>query len=190
MADLDLTQDLTANDLVRLDDDSFTEYVVHRVDDDVPDASWEVLLGRPLHARVRAALGRLIGEINTEANDNRRTMPPGEYARWSSGVSGYRAALSLRLRQYEAARDRYRKEERESSAGLVRLLTYAIADHRLACVAAGIEPEAHDRALWAALDRLVVHRDGKSLTLTQMLGEGYWPRTGAGTQAAAEAVAS
>ncbi len=66
-------------------------------------------------------------------------------------------------------------------ADLVRQLAQGVNVHRLACVAAGLEPEDHDIALWSLLESLRLpdgpSDDGagiKGPTLAEVLCRGIW----------------
>ncbi|WP_344613318.1 hypothetical protein [Dactylosporangium salmoneum] len=91
-------------------------------------------------------------------------------------------AIELRLKQ---ARGSQAKSPRDAHIELqernarearnaVRLLAVAIHRHRLAAVAAALDPEPADRALWATLDEVQIAFRDSMVTLTEMLGTGVW----------------
>jgi hypothetical protein len=59
---------------------------------------------------------------------------------------------------------------------MVRTLAVAIDAHRQASAAAGIDPEPHDRTLWAALDTQAAYapHDDDPRTLAELVASGVW----------------
>jgi hypothetical protein len=127
----------------------------------------------------RRALSDLLADLQQTTRENKATMPKHRYDSWlkSEGLPT-RTLLEERLREVrrvtqELHQQRLGRDMNEARV-IAAKLAFAIHEHRLACVAAGLEPEPHDRALWARLHDLTVDFGDETLTLNEAVGRGLW----------------
>jgi hypothetical protein len=185
--------------LARLDDGELWELMRHDLHGAQAEL-WQALTTPEMVGRVRAILAGRDTDLQAQLIQRQAALeafreecyqrgPDGkadwfaakaDYNRWRRRAVGMRRALQDRLTVLRVARQgghQLRMEaERSHYRRLVRTLAVAIAAHRQASAAAGIDPEPHDRTLWAALDRQLEdgqHNDDPQ-TLAELVASGVW----------------
>jgi hypothetical protein len=177
---VELPEPLSVDELVRLDDEAFTDYV----HDALPEPGMFITLHKPaLASRMLTTLGVLIQDLHDTMRENRRDMPPAAYQAWCIDF----AFPTERLLQGRIARAKgavragretlLKRQISEQKVAVRRLLDVVgrLAEeihHRLAVLAGGFEPEPYERAMWAALAALRVPVDGEDVSLDEALGRG------------------
>lgn len=145
-------------------------------------AKWEALLAPELVQDTRRALAELLADIQQATHENKREMPKHAYQAWlrETGLPT-RRMLEERLREVKQITHNLHQaqldEQRDEARAVAAKLACAINRHRLATVAAGLDPEPHDRALWAHLEVLIPYNGGRA-TLNEMIGRGVWTDDG------------
>lgn len=169
-----LPEPLSEDELARLDDESFTDYVQGCL----PSAGLFLTLHKPAVVdRAVTALGVLLDDFNQVVHENREEVGAGEFRRWWATVGGpLRDLLQRRIARAKGAARGARETELRRAARRHREVLGRLAEeihvHRLAVLAAGVEPEAHDRAMWAALAALTIPVGGEDVRLDEALGRG------------------
>ena len=104
-----------------------------------------------------AALAATLTDIELQLMTRRNKERTEDELRWRSSAAAVKTRLVARMRYAKPLRSQARSESSKQNAFTDRrTLINAILDHRNTTLAADIDPEAHDLALWAVLDRLTV----------------------------------
>jgi hypothetical protein len=159
---------------------------------------WQALTTPELAGRVRAILAGRDTDIQAQLTQRQATLeafreecyqrgPSGradwfaakaEHNRWRSRAVGMRRALQDRLTVLRVARQDGHQLRMEAQAShyrrLVAALAVAIDAHRQASAAAGLDPEPHDRALWAVLAEHPAGAADDPRTLAELVEAGVW----------------
>lgn len=152
------------------------------------DELWELLTSPRFAKRAAGESGKLLGQLAAQNARQRKELSSAGYRAWLERFGQYKAMLQARHDQAVEARDRSVDERRRLAAErngdgnrelflAVRALAMGIAQHRVACAIAGLQPEPHDAELWALLDRTSVHHGGQTGTLAEILATGDWHRS-------------
>lgn len=189
------TVDLTH--LHSLTDDQFVQLVETNLGDDAPAQLWDGLLHPDVVVRTRRVLGTCSEGIQSQIAERRAEMDAFQVDCFARGAEGKKEwfaafreystwrkrALSFRrlvLRRHAAAKrvaatataTPPRQPARRASLGdAVFRLAYAIEVHRIATLAAGIDPERHDRQLWEAPGGIVLELGSGRPTVAEFLAQ-------------------
>jgi hypothetical protein len=162
---------LTIDQLLALDDEDYADYV-----EDVLGlgAAWNALNQAPVVRRTLKAIGRLEHDLGRALIANRRGMSPSELREWQVLVGNpTKASIHQRRRGTERAARNAREQElhdqRRAYRDKVGRLGAAIREHQYALLESAVEPEKHDRALWALLDDVSVYFKGAQCTVADAL---------------------
>lgn len=165
---------LSADELVRLDDEAYADYVYDHLGG---GSAWAGLLQPQTVERTRAALLELQADLEETVEEKRRELSATGFRRWLTGSAhAQRSLIGRRLSSVKGAlrwaKDHEKDVERSAFRSAVGVLAAAVHVHRLAAVEAGFEAEPHDRALWSVLATLTVPVDGEDVQLDEALGRG------------------
>jgi hypothetical protein len=184
------------------DPDGFRQHVANLVRNNNP-LIWQTLLAPQVAQHTFAALGELYKDVTSQlaarSADHevykhswyQEGGPQGQtdwyrakadFQRWRAGAIRFKSSVEQRLSQAKLAAQTARQLKATTYNDIqarlhrdaVRRLAVAIWAHRQACQAEDIEPESHDLALWAALDRVTVPYYGGSATVSMLLDQGTW----------------
>lgn len=162
--------------------DEFVDYVLDNAPPTKPEAVWAELLKPDILGKTKDALSELHRDLSETVAEKKRTLPTYRYVNWRR-IEGDRTKewLTARSRQVKKAAHEIHQElmGRTTNEGrhLARRLATAIQRHRLACVAAGLDPEPHDRELWSLLGSLTAQFGTERWTLDEAIGRGVWLAT-------------
>lgn len=176
-----------ADDVAYLDelgDEEFKQTVMANLDQARGDRRiWAALCHAANNDRAVGCLEEILEEL--QADVATRRLPATHHKTKLANV------VRLRLSQVQAATAREERRgqrrvahderiltEHEAVRLLLRRLTLAVNDHRLACIDADLTPEEHDLALWQALEELVMpNTDPTSparCSLADLIVQGVW----------------
>ena len=149
---------MTPFEILALPEDTFWRLVAAELKNEAPPIVGELLRSPEVAARWHDTLTGIVQDVDSQLTMREadfRTLPKlayDEYCHETRTYKGWRAgAIRFRLKALERKREAKRCQSVDWCR-TARELAEAIAAHRLASEGAGLDPEDHDRALWAHAD--------------------------------------
>lgn len=161
-----------------LDDDAFRTLIASRMST-IPGNNqlWTTLCDADLIDRTAGCLDEM-AELLAEIVTSRQLPRDHPTTRRLNLINNRRSMVDARANRI-AGHQAARADMASNLFAVLRDLTLAVNEHRLACIAANLSPEPHDLTLWAQLDELQLPNAGdpeQAVTLAERVTSGHWYR--------------
>jgi hypothetical protein len=171
---------LSVDQLRQLDDEALADYIADVLH--IGDA-WRLLNRPEVVRRTVTALGVLENDLGQTRVEKRGELSEADFEQWRTSVNTPTLGWIRRRRaRAERAAHHYREQrfiaQRRAYRATVGRLGAAIREHQHRLLETGVEPEEHDRELWALLDTEVAFFDGVEYTVADALKQGLFTATG------------